>query len=457
MTTNADNVALSEELADVVAETMQRLHVPGVAVGILHGDTELVAGYGVTNIEHPLPVSGSTLFQIGSTTKTMTALIAMRLLEEGRLDLDEPVRTYLPELRLQDPDATAGVTMRHLFTHTGGFEGDWFVDFGRGDDALEQAVAGMAGLTQIAPLGEVWSYCNSGFYLAGRVIEVIVGKPYETVAREMVLAPLGMTESYFFPEEVMTRCFAVGHNVQGDEVAIARPWALPRVANPAGGLTASVRDNLRYARFMMGDGTMEDGTRIVREDTLQAMLSPMVPAGPDRSVGIAWYSQTVDGIRLVSHGGGTNGQVSTFVFAPEQQFALSVVTNANKGQMLEAVTDWVYQRYLGITLPTPTPLNAPEEELLPYAGHYENIATMVDLAIDDGNLMLTVKARPEMSAAIRDEPLTPEPPMRLGLCGPDRLVVLEGDYKDMQLEALRNPDGTIRWLRLGSRLQTRKY
>jgi len=81
---------------------------------------------------------------------------------------------------------------------------------------------------------------------------------------------------------------------------------------------------------------------------------------------------------------------------------------------------------------------------------------MVDLVIDDGKLMLTVTARPEMSAAISNEPPKPEPPMQLGLCGPDHLMVLEGDNKDMQLEALRNPDGTIHWLRLGSRLQTRK-
>lgn len=455
-TTTAEASAETRELKDVVTEAMDRLHVPGVAVGIINGDEEIMEGYGVTSVEYPLPVTAHTLFQVGSTTKTISGLIAMRLVEQGRLDLDEPIRTYLPDLRLSDAGATSRVTMRHLLTHTGGFEGDWFVDFGRGDDSLAKAVVGMADLAQIAPLGEVWSYCNSGFYLAGRVIELITGKPYETVAREMVLTPLGLTESYFFPEEAMTRSFAVGHSIQGNEVKVARPWPVPRVAHPAGGLASSVRDNLRYARFLMGDGRAEDGTRIVREETLRYMQSGLVPAGPDRWVGITWYSREVDGIRLISHGGGTNGQVSAFVFAPERNFAIAVLTNASKGQMLEVVTDWAYQRYLGITLPMPAVIDASEEELRSYVGHYEDIASTVDIALEDGKLMLNVGTKPEAMAAFSDEPPTSEPPMQVAPCGLNLLIVLDGDYKDLQLEALRNPDGSIRWLRLGSRLRTRK-
>ena len=166
----------NEALAARVTDAMARLRVPGVAVGILHQGEETVTGFGVTNVDHPLPVDGDTLFQIGSTTKTVTGTTAMRLVEMGKLDLDAPVRTYLPRLRMVDPEAEASVTLRHLFTHTGGWLGDYFDDFGSGGDALQRMVEAMAALPQLAPLGEIWSYNNSGYYLAGRVIEIASGK-----------------------------------------------------------------------------------------------------------------------------------------------------------------------------------------------------------------------------------------------------------------------------------------
>jgi CubicO group peptidase (beta-lactamase class C family) len=141
--------------------------VPGAAIGIEHDGAEAVYGWGATSIENPLDVDPTMLFQIGSITKTVTGTIAMQLVAQGRLDLDAPVRRYLPELRLADDDGAARVTMRHLLTHTGGWFGDHFTDPSRVDDALEQIVAELPELPQLAPLAEIWSYCNSGFYIAG--------------------------------------------------------------------------------------------------------------------------------------------------------------------------------------------------------------------------------------------------------------------------------------------------
>ena len=101
-------------LSEKILEAMERLYVPGVAVGVLHEGVEHVAGFGVTNVYHPLPVDADTLFQIGSTTKTVTGTAVMLLVEMGKLDLDAPVRTYLPDLRLSSADVAAAVTMRHL-------------------------------------------------------------------------------------------------------------------------------------------------------------------------------------------------------------------------------------------------------------------------------------------------------------------------------------------------------
>ena len=248
---------LERTLNEVVDEAMRRLHVPGVAVGILRSDgVEETTGFGVTSIENPLPVDADTLFQIGSISKTFTATAVMRLVEAGRLDLESPVRRYLPELRLLDSAATETVTLRHLLTHTAGFIGDDFTDTGQGDDAVARYVGHMSELPQVTPPGELFSYCNAGFVLAGRVIEVATGQTYEQAIHRLVLEPLEMQHTTFEPQLVMLRRFVVGHISPFDEdhgeVRIARPWALARAANPAGGLSSSIRDLLRYARFHLG-------------------------------------------------------------------------------------------------------------------------------------------------------------------------------------------------------------
>src|SRR5260370_36521833 len=104
-----------QRLKEVVGNEMERYRVPGVAIGVLHGLHQRVAGLGITNVEHPLPVDPDTLFQIGSISKTVCGTAAMRLVDAGKLDLDTPVRAYLPNFRLADEDVAARVTLRHVF------------------------------------------------------------------------------------------------------------------------------------------------------------------------------------------------------------------------------------------------------------------------------------------------------------------------------------------------------
>ena len=222
-----------ENLSEFVRQAMEKNKIPGVALGILHRGKVRAAGFGVTNVNHPLPVTAETLFQIGSITKTYTGTAIMRLVEMGKLALDATVRTYLPEFRVRDETASSQATIRHLITHMGGWVGDFFHDTGRGDDALARYVADLADLEQLAPLNTVWSYCNSGFSLAGRVIEVVTGKSYEAAMRELILEPLGLAHSYFDPGAVMTYRFAAGHDVEDQKTTVKRPWSIPPGASSA--------------------------------------------------------------------------------------------------------------------------------------------------------------------------------------------------------------------------------
>ena len=221
-------------------------------------------GFGVTNIDHPLPVTDDTLFQIGSISKTFTGTAMMRLVEQNRLHLDDPIRKHLPDFKVKDAEASARATIRDTLTHMGGWEGDFFDDPSSGDDALQQIVARMADLEQTAKVGEMWGYNNAGFYLAGRVIEVVTGKPFERALRELVLDPIGIDTAYFFPADVMTRRFVVGHGAPKNVPSVIGPWPVPRAANAAGGITTNVGSMLRYAAFHMGDGLSAAGTPCCR-------------------------------------------------------------------------------------------------------------------------------------------------------------------------------------------------
>jgi CubicO group peptidase (beta-lactamase class C family) len=146
----------------------------------------------VTNVDYPLLVDGDTLFWIGSTTKTFTGTAAMRLVEQGNLDLDARVETYLPEFATSDPSVAPQVTVRQLLNHTPGWLGEDYEDTGPGDDALARYVARMARLHQQTPPGEVFAYNNAAIVLSGHVIEAATGSTYEEAVRELVLDPLGM-------------------------------------------------------------------------------------------------------------------------------------------------------------------------------------------------------------------------------------------------------------------------
>jgi CubicO group peptidase (beta-lactamase class C family) len=442
-------------VCECVVGHMERLKVPGVAVGVLCDGQEHIAGFGVTSVEHPLPITEDTLFQIGSITKTFTATAIMRLVEMGKIDLEAPIRTYLPDLRLADETVAAHVTMRHLLTHTAGWEGDYFNDFGLGDDALAKMVAKMADLPQLTPLGAVWSYNNAGFYLAGRVIEVVTGTAYETALKELVLDPLALERSFFFAHDVITHRFAVGHQTVDERTRVARPWAIGRAAHPAGGIVCTIGDLLRYARFHMGDGTAAGGTRLLQPETLRLMQTPLLPTTGLSMIGLSWMLMSVDGVTLAGHSGGTNGQIAEFRMAPARSFAFACCANWEDGGLLsQEVLHVAVKEYLGLSWPQATPQVVPDEQLLPYVGRYATSMTQLDLNPEDGGLVLHLTPKGGFPTPETPPPPAP-PPGRFVFYAEDRIIGVDGVFKDMRGEFLRNADGSIAWLRLGSRIHGR--
>lgn len=445
-----------DQLCEFVTGVMAKAKVPGVAVGLLHRDETYTAGLGVTNVDHPLPVTDETLFQIGSITKTFTGLAMLRLVEMGKLDLDATVRAYLPDFRVADEIASSQATLRHLLTHTSGWEGDVFEDTGAGDDALPKYVAVMAGLEQLAPLGTVWSYNNAGFYLAGHIIERVTGQSYQVALGELVLEPLGLENCYLNPGDVMTHRFAVGHEVGEEGATVDRPWPLPRAAWSAGGIVCHVRDLLRYARFQLGDGAMEEGTRLLDPGSMARMHAPQVTIwGQEHRMGLSWFVDEVGGTRTLSHGGRTVGQVSLLTLMPEYQLAIVTLTNADEGgKVTDEVRRWVLEHVLGVQDPKPEPIESSIEDMSPFVGRYVRPFAEIELGTLGGRLVGQVtykKGFPSQDVP----PRPPPPPMALALCEKDRLLVTDGPSKDARLDVIREPGGEIGWLRFLRRIHRR--
>lgn len=453
------------ELQEFLTAKAAELEVPGATAGVLVDGEEITAFHGVTSVENPLEVDERTLFQFGSTGKTYTATAMMRLVDQGKVDLDAPVRQYVPELKLKDAEALEKVTVLQLFNHTAGWQGDAIKDTGDGDDALAIYVADMADLEQVSPLGSTVSYNNASLSLAGHLIAKVMDTTYEKAIKELLLDPLGMDMTFFTPNDVMSRRFAVGHTRHDDgRITVQRPWAMPRSAAPAGGMSATVGDQLMWARFHLGDGTAKDGTRILPAELVARMQQPTVEmpgSALGDAMGIGWLLKDIDGTRLVNHGGTTNGQYSDFGMVPSRGFAVTCLSNCgpNGSQLNHAVTVWALEHYLGLKEVELVATDRSDEELAEFTGSFETIAAALEVTARDGALDAAISYKPETLKALResgeDEPES-QPPFRLGLiAGTDQYVITEGDAKGMRGYFSRDASGRVDGVHLGGRLASR--
>jgi CubicO group peptidase (beta-lactamase class C family) len=368
-----------------------RWNVPGMSVAVLHdGKVEAVAT-GITSIATRQPVTPATIFQIGSISKVFTATVAMQLVDEGKLDLDEPIVTYVPELPLADPDTRAGITLRHVFSHSSGFEGDTFTDFGRGDEANATAVAEFGSLKEWFALGELFSYNNNGYTLAGLVIERVTGQPFEQVVEERLFKPLHLDSTVYFAENAITYPHAVGHYLRKREEgpAIARPYSFPRHINAPGGIIATAGDLIRFAQMHIAGGEL-DGDRIISQESAELMQTPYINSWDQNcSFGQGWYITEYPDLTIVQHGGSTMGFRAMLRFAPDRGFAIALLTNGDSGtSAYDSIYEWALQHYLGFTMPKPATITLPDAELDRLAGLYGRQNIRMDVSREGERLRL---------------------------------------------------------------------
>nr|BFE57807.1 hypothetical protein GCM10020063_023330 [Dactylosporangium thailandense] len=380
----------AERLAALISEH----RVAGASLAVLHhGDVVAEAAAGFAHRGAGIEATTDTVFQIGSITKVWTATVAMQLVEEGKLELDAPIRRVMPELRLSTEELTEGLTLRHLLSHTSGIDGDFFADTGRGDDNLERYAALLRDVAANHPLGVTQSYCNAGYSLLGRVLEVVTGVSWDHLMRERLFQPLGLTHTGTLPEEALLHRAAIGHG--GEPLTPVPMWGLMRSAGPAGLIHATARDVLKFAKLHLSRGVTEDGTRLLSESTAALMRQPQV-AMPDPYVlgkqwALGWFLDEWDGTAVYGHDGGTIGQSAYLRVLPELDLAVVLLTNGGSSAALyHQLFAEIVHELAGVAM---RPAVGPSPEPLPFApadyvGRYERAGQHLEVVERDGKLYL---------------------------------------------------------------------
>jgi CubicO group peptidase (beta-lactamase class C family) len=390
------------ELPAALRRGIRRHKVPGASVALLRNGRVTTASAGVLNLDTGVKTTPESVFQIGSISKVFTATLIMQLVDEGRIDLDQPLSEYLRDFRTLDP-ASRTVTIRQLLCHTSGIEGDLFVDSGRGDEATAR-LQDMGRLlpSSFAP-GERLSYCNFGFAMLGRVLEVSTGKSFDSLLQKRIFEPLQMNHALSRPEDSIRFANAIGHvpDPRNSLAAIVSPTPWLGLGMKAAGSTPSMsaENLLRFVSMHLSRGVSPDGERLLTRSSVREMQrrQHQLPANTRVGVsgwGLGWFLDTWSGVKMIGHDGATVGQYAFLRVLPAKKLALVLLTNGGDAiSLYEDIFRDVFRATAKVDLPQlPAPPKRLPKDLERLCGRYENLTGAIEIT---GSKQLRVEITPK--------------------------------------------------------------
>lgn len=342
----------ADAFAAVVEGELTAEGIPGAALAVVGRDGPLLLrGYGLRDVEQNLPVDPDTLFHIGSTHKSMTALLVALLVDEGALAWDTPAVAIDPDFALADENATESVTISHLLSMTSGISEDAEDELPEGETIADVfAVAAESEL--LGAPGEVFSYSNISAALAGYLTALAAGSDFESVGagyvallQERILDPLGMETATVSPDAArQTGNYSLTYDISGGapEMTESEDRGEEDALAPSGVLKASAREMALYMQMLVNRGVAPDGTRLVSEAGLEEMWRPRL-----EDYGLGWEIVETDGMRLVSHTGAYDGFTSVIGLLPEEGVGFVLLVNEEEagGALTEAAAKEFVRNY----------------------------------------------------------------------------------------------------------------
>ncbi|WP_338760091.1 serine hydrolase domain-containing protein [Nocardia vulneris] len=411
-----------EALQDKVERLAAELGVTGAAVGVSTGGGTEYATTGIANLTTGLPVGVETLFAAGSVTKVYSTSLLLTFVDDGQLDLDAPVRHYLPQFRLREEDFSAQVTVRMLLQHTSGLPGSFMPDVAKSPGMLAEQLKILESCSFNYPPGQFWSYSNAGMLTGGRIVEVLSGQTWDDALRDRILKPLGLRATTR-TEEMILEPTAIGHVVDS-ETGATRPtprFQLDSGNGPAGTtLWCDIRAMIGFARMHLTGGRAPGGGAVLSEAAVAAMQTPQVeiPAGMGVDHwGLGWYLVGSGKELVLGHTGGNAGQHAMLSVLPNQDGAIAVLTNSTTGVYFCArLTAMLLEECFGVISPAPAvpESSASATDLGRFVGTYVADEGHVVVTEKDNVLRLVHEVDPvfgDMMSLLF--PVFPPPPMTL--------------------------------------------
>lgn len=344
-----------EGLDEVVEKALADFEVPGLGLAVVvDGEVVLSRGYGVRDLETGEPVTADTLFAIGSCTKAFTTLLLGTLVDEGLVDWDEPVRTYLPEFRMLDDHATRRLTVRDLVTHRSGLPRHDFLWYNT-SLSRDELVQRLRYLEPFADLRERYHYQNLMFLTAGYLAGRVAGRSWEDLVRERIFEPVGMVRSNFsVADSQRDDDFASPHSKR-DDVLQKIPFRDITVAGPAGSINSSVAEMARWLQLHLDEGRV-GGRALVQSATAREMFTPQTvmdgyPTDKDvllNTYGLGWVLSAYRGHYRAAHGGGIDGFIAMTTVLPLDGVGVIALSNRDGQGVPELVTRHVLDRVLDL-------------------------------------------------------------------------------------------------------------
>jgi CubicO group peptidase (beta-lactamase class C family) len=308
--------------------------IPGMAVGVIKdGKVVLLKGYGFRNLEDKQPVTPATLMAIGSNSKSFTVVLMSELVDEGKLDWDKPVKSYLPDFQLADDYATKNMRVKDLVTHVSGLprhDGLWYGRTTTRKDIYQH----LRFVQPSTTFRGYWQYNNLMFVTAGYLVEQLTGKSWDALIREKIFGPLGMSRSNTSTNDMPgSGDFAYPYELADGKLTRV-PFRNLDNAAPAGSINSSVEEMLHYVQMHINKGEW-NGHRILSEKNDLKMQSPQSVVGESmeypelgpETYGLATWVSSYRGHKWVQHGGGIDGFISQMAWLPNDNIGAVVLTN----------------------------------------------------------------------------------------------------------------------------------
>jgi CubicO group peptidase (beta-lactamase class C family) len=345
-----------ESIERFVNEQLAAWEVPGCAIAAVRdGDVVLAAGWGRRDLETGLPATSDTLFAIGSVTKAFTAATVGALVDDGLLEWERPLRDFLPDLRLHDPVVTDRLTVVDLLSHRSGLPRHDLAWLGHPDRSRAELVRLLRFLPLSRDLRQAFQYCNLGYMVAGHLVEVLSGTPWEDYLRTRLLTPLGMDRSNLSVDNMRADPDHASAYERRQGVILPVPPRPVTAMAPAGAVNSSAADMARWLLAQLGGGQI-DGRAVMSPGTMARQHAPHMvlpedptfPASTRHAYGLGWLIGQYRGHRLTEHGGGIDGFQTECMLLPDDGIGVAVMTNTSSSAMAPVLAYRVLDELLGL-------------------------------------------------------------------------------------------------------------